>query len=428
MSASSAWERVQGEEKGMSRIVLENCTLLDGTSPDLRHGMQVLVEGERIREVSETPIAAAGMQTLDLKGKTLMPGLIDAHAHLIATTLNLGQLAHEPATLTTARARHIAEGMLRRGFTTIRDAGGADWGLAAAIEYGLIDGPRVFYAGRALSQTGGHGDFRPRTWEADHCACCMAGTQFSVIADGVAAVQRAAREELRRGASQIKIMASGGVASPTDPVWNLQYSEEEIRAIVWEAQSWQTYVMAHAYTPEAVSRCVRYGVRSIEHGNLIDAATAALMASAGAFLVPTLVTYEALHREGKQWGLPQVSIDKIKGVREAGLHSLEHARAAGVKMGFGTDLLGETHHYQSLEFSIRAQVLSPFEVIQSATLTNAELLNRCGELGVLAPGALADLIAVNGNPLQDLTLLQEQGKHLSLIMKGGKIYKNEVDS
>lgn len=411
----------------MSRIVLENCTLLDGTSPDLRAGMQVLVEGERIREVSETPITAAGAQTLDLQGKTLMPGLIDAHAHLIATTLNLGQLAHEPATLTTARARHIAEGMLRRGFTTIRDAGGADWGLAAAIAYGLIDGPRVFYAGRALSQTGGHGDFRPRTWEADHCACCMAGTQFSVIADGVAAVQRAAREELRRGASQIKIMASGGVASPTDPVWNLQYSEEEIRAIVWEAQSWRTYVMAHAYTPEAVSRCVRYGVRSIEHGNLIDAETAALMAGAGAFLVPTLVTYEALHREGKQWGLPQVSIDKIEGVREAGLHSLEHAKVAGVKIGFGTDLLGETHHYQSLEFSIRAQVLSPFEVIQSATLTNAELLNRGGELGVLAPDALADMIAVNGNPLQDLMLLQEQGKHLSLIMKGGKIYKNEVD-
>jgi imidazolonepropionase-like amidohydrolase len=420
-------EAVQGEEKGMSRIVLENCTLLDGTSPDLRDGMQVLVEGERIREVSETPITAAGAQRLDLKGKTLMPGLIDAHAHLIATTLNLSQLAHEPATLTTARARHIAEGMLRRGFTTIRDAGGADWGLAAAVAYGLIDGPRVFYAGRALSQTGGHGDFRPRTWEADHCACCMAGTQFSVIADGVAAVQRAAREELRRGASQIKIMASGGVASPTDPVWNLQYSEEEIRAIVWEAQSWRAYVMAHAYTPEAVSRCVRYGVRSIEHGNLIDAATASLMASAGAFLVPTLVTYEALHREGKQWGLPQVSIDKIEGVREAGLHSLEHAKAAGVKIGFGTDLLGETHHYQSLEFSIRAQVLSPFEVIQSATITNAELLNRCGELGVLAPGAFADMLVVNGNPLQDLTSLQEQGKHLSLIMKGGKIYKNEID-
>jgi imidazolonepropionase-like amidohydrolase len=314
--------------------------------------------------------------------------------------------------------------MLRRGFTTIRDAAGADWGLAAAIEQGLIDGPRVFFAGRALSQTGGHGDFRPRTWDADHCASCVSGAQFAVIADGVPAVQKAAREELRRGATQIKIMASGGVASPTDPVWNLQYSEDEIRAIVWEARSWRAYVMAHAYTPEAIARCVRNGVRSIEHGNLLDQPTAEIMAREAAFLVPTLVTYEALHREGKQWGLPQVSIDKIKDVRQAGLQSLEHARAAGI--GFGTDLLGETHHYQSLEFSIRAQVLSPFEVIQSATTTNAALLQRTGELGVVAPGALADLLVVDGNPLADLTLLQEQGKHLPLIMKGGKLYKNDV--
>jgi imidazolonepropionase-like amidohydrolase len=410
----------------MHRIVLQHCTLLDGTSPDLREGMHVLVEEERIREVSDRPLTAPEAQVIDLKGKTLMPGLIDAHAHLIATTLNLGQLALEPVTLTTARARLIAEGMLQRGFTTIRDASGADWGLAAAIAYGLIDGPRLFYAGRALSQTGGHGDFRPRTWEADHCACCMAGAQFAVIADGVPAVQQAAREELRRGATQIKIMASGGVASPTDPVWNLQYSEDEIRAVVWEARAWRTYVMAHAYTPEAIVRCVRNGVRSIEHGNLLDRETAALMAREHAFLVPTLVTYEALHREGKQWGLPQVSIDKIKDVREAGLQSLEYARAAGVKMGFGTDLLGETHHYQSLEFSIRAQVLSPFEVLQSATTVNAELLQRPGELGVLTPGALADMLVVDGNPLNDLSLLQEQGKHLLLIMKGGKLFKNAL--
>lgn len=410
----------------MGQIMFTHCALLDGSSPEVREGMHILVEGERIREVSDVPITAAEAQVIDLQGKTLMPGLIDAHVHLIATTLNLGQLAYEPVSLTVARARHIADGMLQRGFTTIRDAAGADWGLAAAIAQDLIHGPRVFYAGRALSQTGGHGDFRPRTWEADHCACCMSGAQFSVIADGVPAVQKAAREELRRGATQIKIMASGGVASPTDPVWNLQYSEDEVRAIVWEARSWRTYVMAHAYTPEAIVRCVRHGVRSIEHGNLIDQPTAALMAREGAFLVPTLVTYEALQREGKQWGLPQVSIDKIKDVREAGLRSLEYAKAAGVQMGFGTDLLGETHHYQSLEFSIRAQVLSPFEVIQSATTTNAALLQRPGELGVVAPGALADLLVVNGNPLADLTLLQEQGKHLALIMKGGKLYKNTL--
>jgi imidazolonepropionase-like amidohydrolase len=408
----------------MSLIVLKHCTLWDGTSPEVREDIHVLVEGERIREISEHAITAPQAQVIDCQGKTLMPGLIDAHVHLIATSLNLGQLAQEPVSLTMARARHIAEGMLQRGFTTVRDAGGADWGLAAAIDYGLIAGPRVFYAGRALSQTGGHGDFRSRTLEADQCACCMAGTQFCVIADGIPEVQKAARQELRRGATQIKIMASGGVASPTDPVWNLQYSEDEIRAVVWEARSWRTYVMAHAYTPEAIARCVRLGVRSIEHGNLIDQETAALMARAGAFLVPTLVTYEALHREGKQWGLPQVSIDKIHDVREAGLQSLEWAKTAGVQIGFGTDLLGETHHYQSLELSLRAQVLSPFEVLQSATTVNASLLNRPGELGVLAPGALADMLVVDGNPLDDLTVLQEQGKHLLLIMKNGQLFKN----
>lgn len=410
----------------MPPIVLENATLLDGTVNERRDGHHVGVEADRIREVSDKPITLQDAQRIDLGGKTLMPGLIDAHVHLIATTLNLSNLVNEPTSLTTARALHIARGMLQRGFTTVRAAGGADWGPAAALDADLSPGPRVFFAGRALSQTGGHGDSRPRTWETDSCACCMNASQLSVIADGVPAVQHAAREELRRGATQIKIMGSGGVASPTDPVWNLQYSEDEMRAIVWEAHSWRTYVMAHAYTPEAIARCVHFGVRSIEHGNLLDADTAAVMAEHRTFLVPTLVTYEALHREGKQWGMPQVSIDKIKDVREAGLQAVEHAQAAGVSMGFGTDLLGETHHYETLEFSIRAQVLSPFEIIRSATLVNADLLNRTGELRVIASGAFADLLVVDGNPLDDLNLLQEQGKHLSLIMKGGKIYKQTL--
>ncbi len=410
----------------MSQIVLQNAALLDGTVAELREGMHVLVEDDRIHEISDVPITASGAQTIDLKGKTLMPGLIDAHVHLMATTINRTELMNEPMSLAVSRAHHLAEATLQRGFTSVRDAGGADWGLAAAIDADLIAGPRVFFSGRALSQTGGHGDSRPRTWEADTCICQMRGASAPVIADGVPEVQKAARQELRRGATQIKIMGSGGVSSPHDPIWNLQYSEDEIRAIVWEATSWGTYVMAHVYTAAAIARCVRYGVRSIEHGNLIDQETSELMAREGTFLVPTLVTYDALHREGKQWGFPQVSIDKIKEVRESGLQALDMARAAGVKIGYGTDLLGETQHYQSLEFSIRAQVMSPFDIIRSATTVNAELLNRTGELGVIAPGALADLLVVNGNPLDDLTLLQEQGKHLSLIMKGGKLYKHQL--
>ena len=408
----------------LSTVVLENALLLEPSEDGLRDGIHVLIEDHRIKEVSDGPIRAAEAMRLDLAGATLMPGLIDAHVHVIATTMNFARLGQEPATLTGARARHIMEAMLQRGFTTVRDAGGADWGLAQAVQLGLIAGPRVFYSGRALTQTGGHGDFRPLTWDGDLCACCTAAADFSVIADGVPAVQKAAREELRRGATQLKIMASGGVASPSDPIWNLQYSQDEIRAAVWEAKSWHTYVMAHAYTPEAISRAVACGVRSIEHGNLIDAATARLMAGLGAFMVPTLVTFEANKRDGAKFGFPEASLAKLDDVSEAGLGSLEIARDAGLAMGFGTDLLGECHHYQSLEFSIRADVLSPLEAIRSATTVNARLLNREGELGTVSPGALADLIAVDGNPLDDVGLLQEQGKHLKLIMQGGRLQKN----
>ena len=409
----------------MTLTLLENCTLLDPAEAEPRTGVHVLIDGDRIERISTKRIRAGRVARIDLAGRTLMPGLIDAHVHVTATTVDLGAIDKEAAMLTGARAARIMKAMLARGFTSVRDAGGADWGLAKAIETGLIDGPRLFYSGRALSQTGGHGDFRPLTAEGGACACC-AGAEFSVIADGVPEVQKAAREELRRGATQIKIMASGGVASPTDPIWNQQYSEDEIRAIVWEATSWKTYVMAHAYTPEAIARAVRCGVRTIEHGNLIDAETARLMADRGAFLVPTLATYEALSREGEGLGFPPASLAKIAGVRQAGLGALRIAHTAGVRIGYGTDLLDDCHQYQSEEFTIRARALPAIEVLRSATSTNAELLQRGGELGTVAEGALADLIVVDGDPLRNLRLLQGQGRHLQLIMKGGRIYKNEL--
>mgnify|MGYP002525771929 CR=1 FL=1 len=410
----------------MSQIVLENCNLLDCATGDMRADVHILIEGERIAEIDDSALGAKSARRIDMAGRTVMPGLMDAHVHVTATMMDLKRNAEEPMSLTTARAAPIMKAMLARGFTTVRDAGGADWGLAAAVENGLLEGPRIFYSGHALSQTGGHGDMRPRVWSGDSCACCVANAELSIVVDGVPAVQKAAREQLRTGATQIKIMASGGVASPDDPVDNLQYSADEISAIVWEARSWHRYVMAHAYTAEAIERIVRLGVRSIEHGNLIDKGAAETMAEHGAFMVPTLITYEALHKEGKQWGIPQVSLDKIDYVRDAGLRSLEITRDAGVKMGFGTDLLGECHHYQSGEFSRRAEVLTPLEIVRSATLGNAELFQREGELGVIAPGALADLIAIDGNPLEDLSLLEGQGEHMPLIMKGGVIYKDTL--
>src|SRR6516165_6981377 len=340
----------------MAAIVFANCTVVDGTSRERRDDHHVLVEGAHIREVSDRAIDCTGAETIDVKGRTLMPGLIDAHVHVLAVDAALARLSDRPVTLLTLQAAKVLEQMLQRGFTTIRDAAGADGGLAEAVEQGLVRGPRIFPSGSALSQTGGHGDVRPRTQSVETCACCIGGgLAGSRIADGVAECRRAARDELRKGATQIKIMSSGGVASPYDPIWNLQYSEEEVRAIVEEAKAWRTYVLAHSYTPEAIRRSIEFGVRSIEHGNLIDRATAEHVAGADAFVVPTLVTYDAMHRFGRELGFPEVSLGKLGDVREAGLRSLGILQSAGVKIGYGTDLLGPMHRHQSREFVIRAE-------------------------------------------------------------------------
>ena len=410
----------------MSLVLFRNGKLFDGLSAEIRDGLEVLVENDRIKEVSDTPISATDARVVDLGGRTLMPGLIDAHFHAVAADPNIGNVENMPASLIAQYSRGFLEASVGRGFTTIRDAGGADYGLARAIETGLIAGPRLFYSGRALSQTGGHGDFRSYEQGDGLCSCGLGARIFARVVDGVPEVRRAARDELRKGASQIKIMASGGVASPSDPAWVLQFSEEEIRAIVWEAHSWRTYVMAHAYTPEAIRRCVEYGVRSIEHGNLIDAQTAAYVAEQGAFVVPTLSTYDALAKHGPALGFPKVSLDKLDSVRGAGLEALELLRTAGVKIGFGTDLLGSMHEHQLSEFAIRAQVLPAVDILRQATSINAELLNRSGELGVVAAGALADLIVVDGDPIADIGLLSGQGEAVLLVMKGGAVYKDRL--
>ena len=397
--------------------------IFDGVGEELLEGVEVLVEGSRIVEVSDVPIRSGTAEVVDLRGRTLMPGLIDAHFHANAASPDLGAVEHMPASLIAQHARANLEATLQRGFTTIRDAAGADYGLARAIEAGLIAGPRLLYSGHALSQTGGHGDFRSYESGPAVCSCGLGARHFSTGADGVPEVRRAAREELRRGATQIKIMGSGGVSSPSDPISNLQYSEEEIRAAVWEARSWGTYVMAHVYTPEAIRRCVEFGVRSIEHANLIDAQTAAFAAERGAFVVPTLATYESLARQGASLGLPKVSLDKLGTVSDAGVASLEILRSAGVKTGFGTDLLGAMHDDQLTEFEIRARALPSVEILRQATSVNAELLGRSGELGTVAAGALADLIVVDGDPIADLGVLSGQGERISLVMKGGRYCK-----
>ena len=413
----------------MSLTLFKNVHVLDVRAGRLLENHQVLVEGDTIRELSGRPITTSAAQVIDGGGRTLMPGLIDCHVHVTFSATNLALLAQTPNTTLALRALPILRGMLRRGFTTVRDAGGADWALKQAIEDGMdgtVVGPRLFVSGPALSPTGGHGDFRPRSDRLQPIGCGCLRLASTRVVDGVDEVRRTVRELLQMGADQIKIMSSGGVASPTDPVNALGYSLDETRAIVDEAAARHTIVLAHAYTPEAIRRAVECGVRSIEHGNLIDAPTAALMAERGAVAVPTLITYEALARDGVRLGLGAESVAKVEQVRAAGLSSLEVFKAAGVKLAFGTDLLGGSHDLQSEEFLIRAQVQSNLEVLQSATLIGAELLGQADRLGEIAPGACADLLLVDGNPLDDLACLTGQGERIPLVMQGGLVRFNEL--
>ena len=413
----------------MTVVVFENCAVFDGIADELQPGMCVAVENGEIKEVSGKPIKIPGANVLDIKGRTLMPGLIDAHVHVYSAFLNYDLTADMPHTLMTVHAVQRLKEILNRGFTTVRDVAGGDFGIKQAVEQGLTPGPRLFIGGKAISMTGGHGDHRRLTDPAIPCACSGGNNALDMltrIADGVAEVRRAARDELRKGADHIKIMVSGGVGSPYDPLEGRQFSEEEVRAAVDEAGAWDKYVCAHSYTSRSTQLSVKCGVRTIEHGNLIDEATAKLMAKNGTFMVPTLVCYEESERRGPELGLSSTVLEKLKLVNEAGIRMLEICRNAGVEMGFGTDLMGELNDAQSREFIIRSQVLPPVEILKSATSVNAKILQQENKLGVIADGAHADILVVDGNPLQDLQLLQDQGAHLSVIMKNGVFHKNNI--
>jgi imidazolonepropionase-like amidohydrolase len=404
------------------RILLENASILDPDAARLLPEQAVLVVDERIAEVglrAQLPVGDVD-RVIDVHGGVVMPGLIDCHVHVTAVTANLAEQAGWSPLYLAARAGGILRGMLERGFTTVRDAAGGDFGLARAVDEGVLSGPRLIFGGRALSQTGGHGDGRSRGRTALEAGYSY--TSMSVVCDGVAEVRRAVREEIKRGAHHIKLMLSGGVASPTDRVDSTQFSLEEIRAAVDEADAANIYVMGHAYTARAINRALESGVRSIEHGNLMDSTTPPLFLKHSAFYVPTLVTYSALADQGRESGLPAASYAKVFDVLDAGLRALELADRAGVSIAYGTDLLGAMHAWQSREFKIRAEVQQPAAIIRAATTTAARLLRMEGEIGKLAPGAFADLLVVDGNPLEDINVLAEPRAHLKLVMKAGQIY------
>lgn len=407
----------------MSATVFENAMVFDGESPRVTGPCSVLVEANEIMDIVRGCVRVDGAERIDCSGGVLMPGMIDLHSHIYAESID-STLPEPPITYRAQYARNFLSHMLSCGFTGVRDVGGGDHGMAMALRDGFLRGPRFFYGGLCLTQTGGHGDFRSRAQATDYVSCGARRNFFAIHADGVDECIKAVREELRKGAAHIKIMASGGVLSPSDPLDRCQYSEAEIRAIVEECNRHGTYVCAHCHPAEAIRRCVKYGVRSIEHGTLIDDATAGLVAKTGAYVVPTMAVIVALVQDGAAMGMTEESRSKLLKVSDHSLRGLEIMRREGVKMGFGTDLLGPQHTRHGSEFSIRSQALSAFEILHSATALGGEILQMKGRLGVVRPGALADLLVVDGNPLDDIGLLVEDGRHISHIMLDGALVKH----
>jgi imidazolonepropionase-like amidohydrolase len=395
-------------------LTIRNARIFNGESRDLFEGT-ITVRAGRIAALGDDETAGSAAGTvLDAGGRTVIPGLIDAHFHAYALSLTSVENETGPLSYSALAGARRLEAALRRGFTSVRDVAGGDIGLANAIEEGLYPGPRYFFTGPALSQTGGHGDIR-----AANDGSCFHGGHMCEVVDGVDDLLRAVRHRFRTGATAVKLMTSGGVISPVDPIRVPQYSAAEIRVVTEEASRRGSYATAHAYSPEAIRHSVLNGVRCIEHGNLLDAETARLMAEHEVFLVPTLVTYDAMDRRGIEIGLTDVGAAKNREVLNAGKEAVELARAAGVRIGFGSDLMGELEDEQLAGLRLQCEVLGVYDALRSATSTNAALLRR-DDLGRIAEGACADLVVLDGDPFDEPSILWDASRTRTVI-KDGKV-------
>jgi imidazolonepropionase-like amidohydrolase len=411
----------------VSNILFANANLvLDGFA-ELQPSFNVLVKDNYIHSVSPIPINCQNATVIDVGGRTVMPGLIDAHAHITGLSLSPKNVSYPASNMAMAAANYLTRSLMD-GFTTIREAGGADYSIAQLVAQGEIASPRLFYSGRALTQTGGGADFRTPYEHTDPCGHISPFSVMSVIADGVDEVRKAAREELRRGATQIKLFASGGVVFPSEAHATLyEFSEAELSAAVEEAASRGTYVMAHAYTDAGIRRCLRAGVRSIEHANFASEETVAMIAESGAFFDPTFISLTQRIETASETRLSSSIVHNLERTIASGQQVYKWAKKYDVPIAFGTDLWGaEARKSQVREFEMRMDLDSPANVIRSATTTNAALLMQKDKLGTIAPGAYADLLVVEGDPLTDLRVMLDPQKNLKLIMKDGVIYKNEL--
>lgn len=410
-------------------ILIEDVRIFDGVDHELKPGHVLVVDGI-IDTVSQRRIAApADAQVIDGGNRVLSPGFIDLHTHLAGQNPRSMKKYHP--TVAGATAAAMAKHYLDAGFTTIRDAGGTHPDFARAIEAGLVYGPRLFPSGAVISQTAGHGDFRA---PHDPHPTLESGSPYvahgsSILADGVDQTLMAVRENLKAGATQIKIMGGGGVMSEFDPIHSLQPSPAEIRAAVQAASDWGTYVLAHAYTSEAVTRLVENGVKCIEHGLLIDEKTAKLVADKGVVISTQLVVYRTLQ------DLPGISdrnLRKLDAVLAGQENLVRLIRKYGIKTGFGTDFIQGGYTMLTREFTERAEYWSPAEIMVQATSESAEIirmigkLNRWGNFGEIREGWVADLLLINGEPLEDIAVLRDPDSALALIMKQGKIVKQRL--
>ena len=405
------------------RTLIRDGHVLDTGTMTFTDGQDVLIEGGVIVEVGPR-LTAKEVVTVDAAGKYVMPGFIDAHVHFRLATMNFRSMTTWSEVEFGIVMARLSAATVERGFTTVRDLGGDVSGLIKAIKRGDTLGPRIVRAGRMLSQTGGHGDTAGGQLDVPTCSCAFRSDSFSIVADGPDAVRKAARHLLRGGSGFIKIHVSGGVASPTDPLDSIQYTPEEITAAVTEASHRGTYVAAHAYSAEAITMAVENGVKSVEHANLIDASAAALLAEKGAVMVPTLATYKAMNDVGHHYGLPNSNLEKNVVVYESGLESLEIAVNAGVTLGLGTDLIGETQSFQNQEFSIRAEVQSAAEILRSMWVVNADLCHLAEKIGVITPGAFGDVVVSDVNPLENIVKFADHEQSLTHVIKGGEVVVN----
>ena len=401
----------------MSSLVLKNSNVIDVETGNINQKDISINEG-LIEELGSN-FKSASSKVIDLDGKFVLPGLCDAHVHVTAFTADFSKLKNTSPFYVGIKSLEILKGMLSRGFTTVRDAGGADWGLSRHLSENPTSGPRLLFCGHALSQTGGHGDMRGPGENSLHQCFCCAG--LGHICDGLPEVLKASREEIRRGATHLKVMASGGVSSPTDRITSTQFSEEELSAIVNEANAANIPVMAHAYTAKAINRALKCGVTSIEHGNLLDIKSIELLKNNNAYLVPTLIIYQALIEQGVEAGLSKEMVDKTYEVLDAGIEALSFADKNDVQIVYGTDLLGIMHPRQLEEFNLRSKVISPLKLLQQATINASKLFNMENSIGQVKEGFFADLIVLDKNPIQDISILTKPEKYLHQVIKGGSI-------